>query len=418
MDANHLDRLLDEGRAAVADAWSRVERIRRHNFRKVLAAFHAERVGDHHLAGSTGYGYGDTGREALEGVYARAFGAEAALVRPQLVSGTHAIVACLMGCLRPGDHCIAVTGRPYDTLARALKGPGRSLADWGISTSEIPLTPAGHLDWEAIRHRLGTRPRMVLLQRSRGYSFRPALTVAQIAEVVQLVRRHSPDTLIFVDNCYGEFVEEDEPTAVGVDLMAGSLIKNPGGGLAPAGGYVAGRQELIEQVAEALTAPGLGSRVGPTLQLVRPMLQGFFLAPHFVGESLCGGILAAWVFAQLSFRVSPTWDEPRADTVQAIRLGSPEAIQAFCRGIQAAGPVDAHVAPRPAPMPGYSDPIIMAAGTFVQGASSELSADAPMRPPYDVFLQAGLLREHAEVAIASAVTALVQAGLLPQAHDR
>lgn len=370
------------------------------NHRKVLAAFAQEKVSDYHLKGSTGYGYGDQGREVLERVMARVLGAEAALVRSQIVSGTHAIALALFGVLRPGDELLCVTGNPYDTLEEVIGLKGRaagSLTDWGVTYRQVELLPGGMPDLEAIGEAISEKTRMVAIQRSRGYSWRPSLDIERLKELIAFIKGVKNDVVVFVDNCYGELVEAQEPTEVGADLIAGSLIKNLGGGLAPTGGYVAGREELVKLAANRWTAPGIGGAVGASLDLNRQLFQGLFLAPHVVGEALQGAVFTSGFFAELGFQVSPQYDELRTDLIQAIKLGSRELLQAFCRGLQQASPVDAHVVPEPWAMPGYQDQVIMAGGTFVQGSTIELSADGPMREPYAVYLQGGLCREHVKL---------------------
>lgn len=394
MIADRLDSLAAEAVEEVQSLWRRIDGLALANQRLVLDAFRAARVSDFHLRGSTGYGYGDAGREGLEAVYAAAFAAEAALVRPQIVSGTHALALCLYGVLRPGDKLLTVQGRPYDTLETVVHGEPGSLADWGIEYIQVDPLPDGGLDRDAIIEALALRPRAVLLQRSGGYSWRRGLVIEELGALIELIKGRAPDATVIVDNCYGEFVETLEPPAVGADLCAGSLIKNPGGGIAPTGGYVAGRKDLVDMAASRLTAPGLGRAVGPTLDCQRLFFQGIFLAPHFVAEALKGAVFAARFFERLGFDVLPRYDEPRSDIVQGIRLGSPESLLRFCRGIQAASPVDAHARPEGGALPGYRDAVVMAAGTFVQGASLELTADAPMREPYAAYLQGGLSKEH------------------------
>ena len=393
--------LIDTAREAVESIWNGQYVIRKHNQAKVLRAFQLARVGSHCFHDSTGYGYDDAGRDALEAVYAHAFGAEAALVRPQVVSGTHAITLAL-GLLLPGDEVISLSGPPYDTLQQVIGTAGtskRSLLQRGIQYREIPLTSEGTLDLAAVRSAVTTKTRMVLLQRSRGYSWRPSLEVAALEQAINAVKSINSDCICFVDNCYGEFVEHLEPTEVGADLMAGSLIKNPGGTLAISGGYIVGRQALIDEVAEGLTAPGIGARVGPMFGLSRSLLQGFFMAPHVVGEALAGAVLAAQVFSELGFRVSPLPESKRTDIIQAIEFGDRATLLSFCAGVQKASAVDAHYAPIPGVMPGYEDEVVMAGGTFIQGSSIELSADAPMRTPYIGYLQGGFSREHVELVL-------------------
>ncbi len=393
--------LIERARAAVGPVWEQHYATRKDNQAKVLQAFHAARVGSHCFHDSTGYGYHDAGRDALETVYARAMGAEAALVRPQVVSGTHAITLAL-GLLAPGDEVISLSGPPYDTLQQVIGTTGtskRSLLQRGIRYREIALNDRGAVDLDAVGSVVSKQTRMVLLQRSRGYSWRPSLDIAALQQVIALVKSINPDCICFVDNCYGEFVESLEPTDVGADIMAGSLIKNPGGTLAVSGGYIVGRRDLVEEVAEGLTAPGLGGRVGPTFGLSRSLLQGFFMAPHVVGEALAGAVLAAQVFTDLGYEVSPLPAAKRTDIIQAVKFNNKDALLAFCAGIQRASAVDAHYAPIPDAMPGYADEVVMAGGTFIQGSSIELSADAPMRPPYIGYLQGGFSREHVEVAL-------------------
>ncbi|MBE3588985.1 MAG: methionine gamma-lyase family protein [Thermoanaerobacteraceae bacterium] len=405
MIISDLNALAAEVDAEVQPLYRQVEIRARENHARVLAAFHQARVSDFHLKGSTGYGYGDRGREALEAVYARAFCAEAALVRSQIVSGTHAIALCLFGILRPGDELLAIQGAPYDTLEEMIGtrgcAPG-SLKELGVTYRQVDLLPGGQPDWPGIGRAINQNTRMVLLQRSRGYSRRPSMTLEEMGRVIHWLKKRKPDVVVFVDNCYGEFVETLEPAAVGADLAAGSLIKNPGGGLAPSGGYVVGRQPYVEMAAARLTAPGLGSEVGPSPDYQRLLFQGLYLAPHVVAEALKGAIFAARFFQRLGFNVSPAPEEERTDIIQAIELGSRERVLAFCRGLQRASPVDAHVRPEPVDMPGYEDPVIMAAGTFVQGSSIELSADAPMREPYTVYMQGGLSREYVQLAVLAA----------------
>lgn len=386
--------------------------VRRHNQRRVLAAFRRARVSEYHLAGTTGYGYNDPAREALEEVYAEVFSTEAALVRPQVASGTHAISACLFGILRPGDELLSATGPPYDTLQRVIGGPGRSMADWGITYRQCELTDEGRIDIESVLRAISLQTKMVMFQRSRGYSLRRSLGAEEIGRAVKTVKAKHPHVICFVDNCYGEFVERTEPTDYGVDLMAGSLIKNPGGTLAPSGGYIVGRSALVDQVAEAVTAPGLGARVGPMLGVGRLLLQGFYFAPLLVCEAVCSAVLAAHVFGSLGFPVSPKWDESRGCTVQTITLGSQEALLQFCGAVQAASPIDSSAKPVPGDLPGYREAVVMAAGTFVQGSSSELSADGPLRPPYAVFMQGAITRDQTEVALETALCNLAAHGCL------
>jgi len=391
------------------------DRIAERNQWKVIRAFQKRKVSDFHFAASTGYGYNDRGRETLDEVYADVFGAEAAIVRPHLVSGTHAIATALFGVLRPGDELVFVTGRPYDTLRKVIGRPGDgtgSLADWGIRSVEVPLAADGRVDYGAVAAAVSERTKAFAIQRSRGYEWRPSFTVAEIGDMARALKEMKPDSVVFVDNCYGEFTEEREPTEAGADLIAGSLIKNPGGGLAPSGGYIAGRRDLIERAAQRLTAPGIGGEVGAMLGTTRAIFQGLFLAPLLVSQAVKGSIFAAALFERLGFETHPKWNDPRTDLIQAIRFGSPEPLIAFVQAIQQAAAVDAHVVPEPWDMPGYEHPVIMAAGTFIQGGSLELSADAPIREPYIAYMQGGLTYAHVKMAVRQALAALRERGFL------
>lgn len=379
------------------------EQVDRHQFR-VLASFRKHGVTELHLQSSTGYGYNDVGRETLEAIYCDLFGAEMALVRPQIVSGTHAIACCLYGVLRPGDELIYLTGRPYDTLFEVIgngKDGSGSLADYGIHYREIPLTSNYEVDWDAFQDRLSSATRMIGIQRSRGYADRPSFPIHQIQQMIERIRSICPDAVIFVDNCYGEFVEDLEPTHVGADLIAGSLIKNPGGGLAKSGGYIAGKKKWVERAAARLIAPEIDG--GASYGYLRDYYQGLFMAPHTVGQALKGVLFASALLEELGFRTSPRWNEQRTDIIQQIHLETEENLIAFCQSIQLASPIDSMVQPIPAPLPGYQDPVIMAAGTFVQGASIELSCDGPIHSPYIAYLQGGLTYSHVKIAILQAV---------------
>ncbi|MDR3119955.1 MAG: methionine gamma-lyase family protein [Clostridiales bacterium] len=393
-----------------AGAFASISDVAARNQQKVIRAMQTARVSETHFAGSTGYGYGDRGRETLDEVYAAAFGAEAALVRHQITTGTQAIGICLFGNLRPGDELLSITGRPYDTLEEliGLRGePGAgSLKDFGVSYREVPLLPGGGIDFPAARAAIRPQTKLVLIQRSRGYGWRDALRIDEIAEAVSFVKNIRSGLIALVDNCYGEFVEDREPTEVGADLIAGSLIKNPGGGLAPSGGYAAGKAEYVKNAAYRLTAPGLGGNVGPTLGLGRMLFQGFFMAPHVVAESLKGAVFCAALMEQAGFPVSPAVDARRSDIIQAVELGSPERLIAFCRGIQKGSAVDSFVRPEPWAMPGYEHPVIMAAGAFVQGSSIELSADGPVVPPYIAYMQGGLIYESVKIGCLAALANL------------
>jgi len=380
-----------------------------------LEAFASERLGTQHFASVSGYGHGDQGREVLDRVFARVLQAEAAAVRLQFVSGTHAIAAALFGVLRPGDRLLAITGRPYDTLEEVIgiRGSGQgSLADFGIAYDELPLGPDGLVDRPGLETALSVPTRMVLIQRSCGYSWRPSLAVAEIGELCALVKAKQPGCVCFVDNCYGELVQEQEPTAVGADLIAGSLIKNLGGTIAPTGGYVAGRADLVEMACCRLTAPGIGSEGGTGFDLHRLLFQGLFLAPQMVAEALISAELVAQVFGDQGFAVHPGPGGRRSDVIQAVRLGAPEPLKAVCRAFQAASPVGSYLDPVPAPMPGYASDLVMAGGTFIDGSTSEFSADAPLREPYVLYAQGGTHHGHAELALERALVALAETGAI------
>jgi cystathionine beta-lyase family protein involved in aluminum resistance len=379
------------------------------NLSRVLTAFRTHRVGSHHFAGVSGYGHDDLGRDTLDRVFATVLEAEAAAVRVQFVSGTHAIACALFGTLRPGDELLAVVGDPYDTLEEVIgvRGQGQgSLKDFGVTYRVLPLTPAGQLDWTKLATAVGDRTRMVLIQRSCGYSWRNSLTLAEIGKIITLVKQQNPDTVCFVDNCYGEFVETREPTAVGADLMAGSLIKNPGGTIAPTGGYVAGRADLVEAALCRLTAPGIGGSGGSSLNQNRLLYQGLFLAPQMVGEALKGNYLIAATFAALGYAVKPSPDAAQRDVIQAIQLGRADKLIAFCKAVQQHSPIDAYVEPVPAGMPGYESELVMAGGTFIDGSTSELSADGPLREPYIAYCQGGTHWTHVAIALEAAVAAI------------
>jgi cystathionine beta-lyase family protein involved in aluminum resistance len=408
--------LVEEAESAVSGLFAAHDGIAAHNQRKVLAAFRRNRVSDSHFAWNTGYGYDDAGKKVLSRVFADAFGAEDALVRPIIVNGTHALSLAFFGALRPGDELVYCTGSPYDTLHAVigLRGKGLgSLADFGVGYKQTELTPEGRIDFDALGAAISEKTRMVCLQRATGYAWRRAITVDEIGEWARFVKNLRADLICTVDNCYGEFLDRLEPTEVGADLMAGSLIKNPGGGLALTGGYVAGKAALVRAAAQRMTCPGIGDECGLTFGQTRAMLQGFFMAPGVVNGAVRGAILCAKVFENLGYAVCPGPDDARSDIIAAVRLGSPEALVAFCEGIQAAAPVDAHVKPVPWNMPGYEDKVIMAAGAFVQGSSIELSADGPLRPPYNVYFQGGLSYEHAKLGLLFALQTMADKGLLP-----
>jgi cystathionine beta-lyase family protein involved in aluminum resistance len=377
---------------------------------RVLDAFAAERVGSHHFASVSGYGHGDLGRDTLDRVFARVMGAEAAAVRLQFVSGTHAIAAALFGVLRPGDRLLILTGPPYDTLEEVigLRGSGMgSLKEFGVHADVLPLTAAGTVDEEALAEALATPTRLVHIQRSCGYSWRPSLSVAAIGRLCERVKALQPDCVCFVDNCYGEFVQEEEPPAAGADLVAGSLIKNPGGTIAPTGGYLAGRRELVERACCRLTAPGIGSEGGTSFDLHRLLFQGLFLAPQMVAEALINAELVAQTFHDLGYPVQPLPGAERSDLIQAVRLGQGAALQQVCLAFQAASPVDSHLVPVPAPMPGYASELVMAGGTFIDGSTSEFSADGPLRDPWVLYVQGGTHHAHGVIALERALAALL-----------
>lgn len=386
--------------AALAKRFSELEEMAYLNQVKVLQAFQAEKIRDHHFNPSSGYGYGDIGRDALEAVYARVFESEDALVRSGIASGTHAISTCLMALLRPGDQLLSITGSPYDTLGRVIgKGtPSRgTLVDRGIAYKEVPLGAHGKPDLNAIAAAVDPQTSMVLMQRSRGYSLRPAISISEIEQLCRTVRGRNPETIIMLDNCYGEFTETSEPGKL-VDIMAGSLIKNPGGGIATGGGYICGRSDLIELAAWQLTAPGLGKELGANPAGSRSYYQGLFLAPHVVLQALKGALLLAYIFEEMGYKVLPSWQEDRPDIVQVVQLNNENEVLRFCQAVQSSSPVDSDLSLEFAPMPGYEDRVVMAAGTFIQGSSIELSCDAPCREPYSVYIQGGLTYEHCRYA--------------------
>ncbi|KOR88921.1 aminotransferase class I/II-fold pyridoxal phosphate-dependent enzyme [Paenibacillus solani] len=373
---------------------------------KVIDAFQKHQVSDFHFAASTGYAYNDRGREVLDEVYADIFGAESALVRPHFASGTHTISTALFGVLRPGDELLYISGRPYDTLHKVIgetKDGAGSLRDFGIGYQEVALTEQGDIDWERVTEAIRPSTKVIGIQRSRGYDWRSSFTVSQIGEMVSRIRAIREDLIIFVDNCYGEFTEQLEPTDVGVDLMAGSLIKNPGGGIAETGGYICGKTEYVDLAANRLTAPGIGREVGAMLGTTRGIYQGLFLAPSTVGQAVKGSIYASAMFEAVGFTTKPGWQDERTDLIQAVSFSGAEHLIAFVQGIQRAAAVDSHVVPEPWEMPGYEHPVIMAAGTFIQGGSLELSADAPIRSPYIGYMQGGLTYSHVKYGVLMAL---------------
>jgi len=404
----------EETENSLKERFVSIDETAEYNQLKVLRAMQENRVSDVHFSGTTGYGYNDIGREALEGVYASVFHTEDALVRPQLTCGTHALSTALFGNLRPGDEMLSPVGKPYDTLEEiiGIRPSVGSLAEFGVLYRQVDLLPDGSFDYEGIRSAINSKTKLIEIQRSKGYQTRPSFSVKQIGELIQFIKEIKPDVICMVDNCYGEFVELVEPSDMGADLCVGSLIKNPGGGLAPIGGYIVGKKEYVEKAAYHLIAPGLGKEVGATLHVNKDLFQGLFLAPQVVAGALKGAIYAANLYERLGFSVIPDGRESRHDIIQAVTLGSPEAVIAFCRGIQAAAPVDSFAVPEPGYMPGYDSDVIMAAGAFIQGASIELSADAPIAPPYAVYFQGGLTWHHAKIGILKSLQELKEHNLL------
>lgn len=398
---------------SLKDRFDAIDKVAEYNQMKVIKAMQENRLSDVHFCATTGYGYNDLGRETLESIYASVFHAESALVRPQLTCGTHALTIALSGNLRPGDEILSPVGKPYDTLEGVIGiQPSRgSLAEYGVTYRQVDLLEDGAFDYEGIKNALNEKTKLVTIQRSKGYQTRPTLSVARIGELISFIKKLKPDVICMVDNCYGEFVETIEPTDVGADLCVGSLIKNPGGGLAPIGGYIVGKEEYVDNAAFRLTAPGLGKEVGATLGINQQLIQGFFMAPQVVSGAVKGAIFAASIYEKLGFPVVPNGTESRHDIIQAVTLGSAEAIIAFCKGIQAAAPVDSYVTPEPWAMPGYTCDVIMAAGAFIQGSSIELSADAPIKPPYAVYFQGGLTWYHSKFGIMMSLQKLYENNL-------
>lgn len=386
---------------ALKERFAAIDETAEYNQLKVIAAMQKAHVSAECFNASSGYGYDDIGRDTLEEVYAAAFHTEAALVRPQITCGTHALAIALAGNLRPGDELLSISGRPYDTLEEVIgiRPSCGSLAEYGVTYAQVDLLEDGSFDYEGIEKALRPQTRLIEIQRSKGYQTRPTLSVAQIGEAIAFIKERRPDVIVMVDNCYGEFVERLEPSDFDADMIVGSLIKNPGGGLAPIGGYIAGTKECVERAAYRLTCPGLGKEVGASLGVMRSFYQGFFLAPTVTAAALKGAIFAANVYERLGFKVVPNGSESRHDIIQAVEFGFPEGLTSFCEGIQAAAPVDSYVTPEPWAMPGYDSDVIMAAGAFIQGSSIELSADGPLKPPYAVYFQGGLTWPHAKLGI-------------------
>ena len=410
-------RVLDFGAAVlteIAPQFAHIDAVAEHNQAKVIQAMQENRLAAMHFNPSTGYGYDDDGRDNLERIYARIFGTEAALVRPQITCGTHALALALAANLLPGDELLSPVGAPYDTLAGVIgtrPTPG-SLAEYGVSYRQVELLEGGTFDYDGIRAAISDKTKLITIQRSKGYATRPSYSVAQIGELIAFCKQCKPDVICMVDNCYGEFVETDEPSDVGADMVVGSLIKNPGGGLAPIGGYIAGTRACVDRCAYRLTAPGLGREVGANLGVLPSFYQGLFLAPTVVSSAVTGAVFAAACYEKLGFRVVPSSRETRRDIIQAVELKSRAGMVAFCKGIQAAAPVDSYVTPEPWAMPGYDDEVIMAAGAFIQGASIELSADGPIREPYAVYFQGGLTWYHAKLGILMSLQNMLDAGLI------
>lgn len=399
----------------VMPSFADIEQVQRYNQQKMLAAFTNAGVSESHFVGSTGYGYGDRGRDVLDEVYAYAYDTEDALVRHNFVSGTHTLTVALFGLLRPGDKMLCVTGTPYDTIHGVIgigSNMSGSLKEFGIEYEQIDLLPNGMPDYEEIKSKVNSKYKMVYIQRSRGYSLRPSYSVSEIEKIISICKKNSPGTIVMVDNCYGEFVEKIEPTSVGADIMAGSLIKNPGGGIAPTGGYIAGKKEYVEMCSYRLTTPGTGREIGCTQGNNRLLFMGAFNAPHVVGEAVKTAVFAAGLFERLGFEVTPASNEKRADIIQAIKLKKEEALVSFCRGVQKGAPVDSFVVPEPDDMPGYENKVIMAAGAFTLGASIELSADAPLREPYAVWMQGALNYHSGQLGILLAANQMIADGTL------
>lgn len=411
-----IEERIAQAEKGLKEQFARMDAMEETNTRRVLAAFQEEQVASRHFAPTTGYGYDDVGRDTLERIFARLFGTEAAVVRPQIVSGTHAISLCLFGLALPGERILSATGRPYDTLEQIIgignDTPVGSLKEMGVGYDEVELNAQGEIDLAAVEAALTPQTKLVIAQRSRGYAWRPSLMPEDFAPLAQMLHERHPGVRLMVDNCYGEFVCDREPTHYGADVCVGSLIKNPGGGLAPTGGYIVGTKEAVTRIAYRLTAPGIGLEVGSYAASYQPFYQGLFMAPHTVAQALKTACLAARVFEELGMTTTPGSAEKRADIIQAIEMNTPERLVAFCQGIQMASPIDSMALPEPWDMPGYTDQVVMAAGTFVSGASIELSADAPMRDPYICYMQGGLTYAHGRIALAKALQRMVEVGAL------
>ena len=413
--SKHLQTIIEEVENQISPIHKEIDRMIEINQYRVLKSFQDHRVSDTYFTPSTGYGYGDIGRDELEKIYADVFGAEAGLVRPQIISGTHAISIALFGVLRPGDELLYITGKPYDTLEEVIGIRGEnsgSLKDFGISYNCVELTEEGAVDFTAVQNLMKPNTKVIGIQRSKGYAERPSFTIENIKEMVRFVKEMNPEVVIFVDNCYGEFVEDMEPCHVGADLMAGSLIKNPGGGIVKTGGYIVGRKKWVEACSYRMTSPGIGSEAGASLYSLLEMYQGFFLAPHITGQALKGAVFTSALLEHVGLNTMPKWNAKRTDLIQSVQFNNEQMMIEFCQAIQYASPVDSYVTPYPSYMPGYEDDVIMAAGAFIQGASIELSADGPIRPPYTAYVQGGLTYAHVKIAITMALNRLIEKGLI------
>ncbi|MGM0919611.1 MAG: aminotransferase class I/II-fold pyridoxal phosphate-dependent enzyme [Bacillota bacterium] len=410
-----ISQLSNQAEEKIGQIHKKIDERMELNQYRVLKSYRDHKVSDSHFIPSTGYGYDDHGRDTLEKIYADVFGGEAGLVRPQIISGTHAISIALFGVLRPFDELLYITGKPYDTLEEivGIRGSGvGSLSEFKIGYKAVDLKEDGSVDFEAVRAAITDKTKMIGIQRSKGYATRPSYTIAEIKEMIDFVKSIKNDMIVFVDNCYGEFVEELEPCHAGADLMAGSLIKNPGGGLAKTGGYLVGRTDLIEACSFRMTSPGIGAEAGASLYSLQEMYQGFFLAPHVVAQALKGAVFTAAILEMAGLNTNPSWDAVRTDLIQSVQFNQADLMVAFCQAIQYASPINSHVTPYPSYMPGYENDVIMAAGTFIQGASIELSADGPLRAPFTAFVQGGLTYSHVKIAICSAIDHLLQKELI------
>lgn len=409
-----LQHLIDETDTLIQSQLTKIEQMALYNQKKVLDAFNAVKISEGDLTGSNGYGYDDSGRDNLEAVYSHVFKAEDTIVRPQVISGTHAITLALQANLMHGDELIYITGKPYDTLLEVIGVEGNgigSLIEQGVKYSDIDLKD-NEIDIEEVLAQMTDKTKMIAIQRSKGYSARPSLTIEKIEKAITAIKVKFPEVIVFVDNCYGEFVEDKEPIEVGADLIAGSLIKNPGGGICKTGGYVSGRKDLIERIGYRLTAPGIGKEAGASLYSLLEMYQGFFLSPHVVSQSLKGAVFTSALLTKLGLNTTPKYDDYRTDLIQSVTFNDKEKMILFCQAIQSASPVNSQFLPMPAYMPGYTDDVIMAAGTFIQGASIELTADGPIRAPYEAYIQGGLTYEHVKLAIINAVENLIDKGVI------